>query len=62
MTDPNYRDHGYRDRTDYLRSLADDNGVPIDAVMALADVLGPEEDFDGLVVAVEDAADEGEWD
>ena len=49
MTNPDiYREYGYDDRDDYLRSLADDYGVPEEAVQALADILGPDEDFDGL--------------
>lgn len=49
-----YEDHGYKNRADYLRCLSEDYGAPLDAVIALAQVLGPDEDFDGLVVAVED--------
>ena len=49
-----YQENGYDDRDDYLRSLAEDYGVPLDAVMAMAEVLGPEEDFDGLVSNLED--------
>ena len=49
-----YTDNDYRDREDYLRCLAEDNGVPLETVRALADLLGPNEDFDGLVVALED--------
>jgi hypothetical protein len=60
MTNPDiYREYGYDDRDDYLRSLADDYGVPEEAVQALADILGPDEDFDGLVSSLEDAADGG---
>lgn len=44
-----YREKGYTDRDDYLHSLSEDYGVPDDAVQALAEVLGPDEDFDGLV-------------
>ena len=47
-----YRAHGYNDREDYLSCLAEDHGVSLASVEALADVLGPEEDFDGLVVAL----------
>ena len=50
-----YQENGYKNRDDYLNSLAEDYGVPIDAVLALADVLGPDEDFDGLVSNLEDA-------
>ena len=44
-----YQENGYDSREDYLNSLSEDYGVPIDAVYALAEVLGPDEDFDGLV-------------
>ena len=50
-----YQENGYEGRDDYLRSLSDDYGVPLDAVLAMAEVLGPEEDFDGLVSNLEDA-------
>jgi hypothetical protein len=49
-----YTDKGYESRMDYLTSLAEDQGVAVDLVLALADLLGPMEDFDGLVTAVED--------
>ena len=48
-----YIDHGYTNRMDYLRSLAEDHGVPIEIVKELACLYGPNEDFDGLVVAIE---------
>lgn len=50
-----YVEHGYKDRDDYLRCLSEDYDVPLEAVYALADMLGEEEDFDGLVSALEDA-------
>ena len=52
-----YTDNGYENRREYLVSLAEDYGVPIDRVLVLAALLGPNEDFDGLVNAVEDMAD-----
>lgn len=51
-----YVKHGYSSREEYLQSLSDEYDVGIDVVLALADVLGPKEDFDGLVNAVEDAS------
>lgn len=51
-----YQEHGYDDRNDYLEALAYDNDVDVDVVMTLADLLGPNEDFDGLVNAVQDYA------
>ena len=57
-----YKENGYDSREDYLQSLADDLGTPLNAVLALAEVLGPDEDFDGLVSSLEDAADGGWFD
>jgi hypothetical protein len=53
-----YIDNGYESRRDYLTQLADDYGVDIDTVLMLAGVLGPNEDFDGLVTHIEDIAEE----
>ena len=53
-----YTDEGYKSRRDYLDSLADDFGLEKSTVYALAGILGPSEDFDGLICALEDAADE----
>lgn len=50
-----YQQHGYYNRMDYLRCMSEDYGVPFDTVKVLADMLGPNEDFDGLVVELEDA-------
>ena len=50
-----YQQNGYYNRTDYLRCMAEDYCVPFDTVLVLADMLGPNEDFDGLVCALEDA-------
>ena len=41
-------------RRDYLRDLADDYGVPLEAVFAIAGMLGPSEDFDGLITELDD--------
>lgn len=53
-----YTDQGYKSRADYLACLADDFGVSPATVYAMADLLGPNEDFDGLVTALEDYAEE----
>jgi len=50
-----YEDEGYKDREDYLRQLADENEVDYDTVLALAEMLGENEDFDGLVTSIQDA-------
>lgn len=54
MNNDLYQINGYKDRKDYLSSLAEDYGVDLDIVYALADLLGPDEDFDGLVSQLED--------
>lgn len=53
-----YTDEGYTSRRDYLDTMADDFGLDKSTVYALAGILGPNEDFDGLICALEDAADE----
>lgn len=50
-----YQKNGYKDRKDYLEQLALDNNLDLDMVYSLADMLGENEDFDGLVSACEDA-------
>jgi hypothetical protein len=49
-----YLNHGYKDRDDYLNNLADDYGVDSVAINAIAEMLGPDEDFDGLISELED--------
>ena len=49
-----YTDNGYKNRTEYLNSLAEDYGVDKDTVHCMAELLGPNEDFDGLVTSLED--------
>jgi len=53
-----YTDEGYKSRRDYLDTLADEYGLDRSTVYALAGILGSSEDFDGLICALEDAADE----
>lgn len=49
-----YQENGYESRKDYLESLADEYDCPIEIVRDMADILGEEEDFDGLVSAMRD--------
>lgn len=49
-----YNEKGYATRKDYLESIADEYGVDKDVVFAFAELLGPSEDFDGLIVMIED--------
>jgi hypothetical protein len=48
-----YTEHGYYSRADYLQDLAAETGAPLYVVHTIADLLGPNEDFDGLVSALE---------
>ena len=53
-----YTEQGYESRQDYLNSLAEDYGVDINLVLVAASMLGPNEDFDGLVTTIQDESDE----
>lgn len=48
-----YQERGFKNREDYLESLAEEHG-DAEMVFACAEVLGPSEDFDGLVSMLED--------
>jgi hypothetical protein len=50
-----YTENGFKDRKDYLRSLAEEYGT--DVVYALTSIYPASEDFDGLLTALEDYAD-----
>jgi hypothetical protein len=50
-----YTNNGYTDRADYLETLCEE--YPREIVHTLADLLGPDEDFDGLVSSLEDFAE-----
>lgn len=54
-----YKKHGYSNRAEYLKSLAEKEGADLSAVIMLADLLGPSEDFDGLIVMVQDGVSAG---
>ena len=49
-----YRACGAETRDDYLRSLAHENGLPLDYVRGIANRLGEREDFRELVVICEE--------
>lgn len=49
-----YIEKGFKDRDDYLSHLADEYGLELDTVKVIAHNLGPSEDFDGLINALED--------
>lgn len=54
-----YQQQGYYNRADYLRCMAEDYCVPHKVVQAIADKLGQDDDFDGLVMALEGYKDGG---
>jgi hypothetical protein len=49
-----YQENGFDSRKDYLLSLCEE--YDRDTVFMLAALLGPSEDFDGLVTSLEDDA------
>jgi hypothetical protein len=49
-----YSENGYKDRLDYLKSLAEDFDIELSKVLVISDMLGPNEDFDGLITSLED--------
>ena len=54
-----YTDNGYANRKEYLNELREEYG---ELVSILTSVLPPSEDFDGLITALEDAMDSGDYD
>ena len=52
--DDRYSRHGYKDRADYLDTIADDRGLDPFLVGMMADILGDSEDLDGLISGLED--------
>lgn len=49
-----YRQNGFSDRAAYFKHLSEQYNVSVATVEAFADALGPNEDFDGLVIMLED--------
>ena len=49
-----YTEQGFQSRKDYLVNLANDFGLPVNTVFMAASMLGPNEDFDGLISTLED--------
>jgi predicted DNA-binding protein (UPF0278 family) len=54
-----YTDNGYANRQEYLDELREEYGELVDI---LTGILPSSEDFDGLITALEDAMDSGEYD
>lgn len=49
-----YTDKGFKNRNAYIKDLAEQYPDNEDAVYMMASILGPTEDFDGLVTSLED--------
>ena len=49
-----YQENGYKNRRDYLESVAIDFGVDKSTVFSIASLLGSSEDFDGLLTMLDD--------
>jgi hypothetical protein len=49
-----YTDKGYKNRIDYFNSLSERFNIDINSIFALGDMLGIDEDFDGLVSSLDD--------
>ena len=55
MSNTIYQENGFANREEYLAWLADDNDADLeDIVRPIAELLGPSEDFDGLVTMLQD--------
>lgn len=49
-----YNEQGYENRETYLKAVSEEFNIEPFIIEALSDVLGEEEDFDGLICALED--------
>jgi hypothetical protein len=57
LMDNVYQEHGYKDRNEYLVSLSEEYSMPQQNILFLAEMLGENDDFDGLINALEDYED-----
>ena len=49
-----YIENGFKNRHEYLENLAEDFGTDKNTVFMMAEFLGQNEDFDGLLTMLED--------
>ncbi len=47
-----YQENGYENREEYLQCLSEDYNIPYEIIAELANMLGANEDFDGLLQAL----------
>jgi hypothetical protein len=52
-----YQENGFNSRKEYLLSLAEEFALDDETVLMMAHMLGPDEDFDGLVTILADEAE-----
>lgn len=52
-----YKENGFANRKEYLQDLAEQYNVPLGIVYQAAQLLGKNEDFDGLLTTLEDSED-----
>lgn len=57
MSNIDWKAKGYESREDYIRDMAEANGLCYEDAEMLADLLGDEELFDGFVTGLEDMGD-----
>ena len=48
-----YKEHGFNTRSAYLSSIAEEYDLPLSTVLSFAQMLGSNEDFDGLINEIE---------
>ena len=48
-----YKDNGYKSRTEYLKSLDEEFNISLSEVKMISELIGKEEDFDGLVSEIQ---------
>lgn len=49
-----YEENGFSNREEYLDDISNEMGIDRGTVGVLADLLGEDEDFDGLITSLED--------
>lgn len=54
MTQTAYEQAGFKNRLEYLESLAEQYSVSLESVKCIAWLYGDAEDFDGLIAALND--------
>lgn len=56
-----YKAHGFTTRSAYLSSIAEKYDLPLSTVFSFAQMLGKNEDFDGLITEIENFLDNEDY-